>query len=174
MKRSQGSLGISLVECINRYTGKYRIRWDIKEENNSEFEEKENNLVSFYETEAIFNKPPTLLEIKNAVYEAINRDTDEKILGGFIWNDMEVWLSIENQFNYKSAYDLAVQKEGETLPVTFKFGTTEEPVYHIFETLTELEEFYSAAVKYVSETLSAGWAMKDSIDWEDYRPFARQ
>ena len=40
---------------------------------------------------------------------------------------MPVWLSSENQFNYKAAYDLAVQTGGATLPVTFKFGTDEVP-----------------------------------------------
>lgn len=162
MKRTQGSLGISLVECINRYTGKYRIRWDLKED--------EEKMVSFYETEAIFKKPPTLSEIKDTVLEAINKDTDETILSGFIWEGMPVWLSGENQFNYKSAYDLAVQKDGKTLPVTFKFGTTDKPIYHTFETLSELDDFYSGAMKFISDTLSQGWIMKDSIDWNEYLP----
>lgn len=40
-----------------------------------------------------------------------------------------VWLSRENQINYKAAFDLAMQFGGQhgTLPVTFKLGTTEDP-----------------------------------------------
>ena len=53
--------------------------------------------------------------------------------------DAPVWLSTENQYNYKAAYDLAVQTGGETLPVTFKFGSDEQPEYHTFEKLDESE-----------------------------------
>ena len=54
----------------------------------------------------------------------INARTDEKIISGLVWTTrpggaIPVWLSTENQFNFKSAYDLAVQK---VLPVTFKMG----------------------------------------------------
>ena len=41
-----------------------------------------------------------------------NDERDEKIVSGFVWRDMQVWLSSENQFNYKAAYDLAVQTKG--------------------------------------------------------------
>jgi hypothetical protein len=40
---------------------------------------------------------------------------------------MPVWLSTENQFNYKAAFDLATQTGGKSLPVTFKFGSTNNP-----------------------------------------------
>lgn len=29
MRRVQGTIGVALVECINHYIGKYRVRWDI-------------------------------------------------------------------------------------------------------------------------------------------------
>ena len=48
-----------------------------------------------------------------------NSQTDAAILSGFAYNGAHVWLSVENQYNYKAAYDLAVQTGGETLPVTF-------------------------------------------------------
>ena len=50
---------------------------------------------------------------------------------------MTVWLTMEDQFNYKAAYDIAVQSNGKLLP-TFKFGTTENPIYHKFEDLEDL------------------------------------
>ena len=111
---------------------------------------------------------PSLEYIKNLILTWYNQQIDKKILSGFKWNDMPVWLSHENQFNYKAAYDLAVQTGGANLPVTFKFGTTYEPVYHTFTTLEELNGFYLSAMKYINDTLAEGWKEKDAIDWSEY------
>ena len=93
---------------------------------------------------------------------------DEKILSGFVWKDMPVWLSTENQFNYKAAYDLAVMSQGQSLPVMFKFGTTENPVYYHFSTLEDISDFYVSAMAYINTTLTEGWQKKDAIDWSVY------
>ena len=79
-----------------------------------------------------------------------------------------MWLSQENQYNYKAAYDLAVQTEGKTLPVTFKFGTDEEPVYRTFETLEEIADFYTKTVAFIQGVLADGWKKKDAIDLSLY------
>ncbi|MFV0584289.1 MAG: hypothetical protein ACK5N4_19850, partial [Parabacteroides gordonii] len=76
--------------------------------------------------------------------------------------------SEENQRNYKAAYDIAVQKNGATLPVEFKFGTEDTPMYQIFHTVEELEKFYLPAVSYVQQCLAEGWRMKDAIDFSQY------
>lgn len=110
---------------------------------------------------------PTLQEIKDIVLGWCNADIDNRILSGFVWRDIPVWLSMENQFNYKAAYDIAAQSGGEILP-TFKFGTTESPVYHKFESLEELKGFYISAMSYVTDTLATGWQEKDRIDWTVY------
>jgi len=81
---------------------------------------------------------------------------------------MPVWLSTENQFNYKAAYDLAVMSQGQSLPVTFKFGATESPVYYTFETLDDISDFYISAMAYINTTLAEGWKLKDGIDWSVY------
>ena len=73
------------------------------------------------------------------------------------------------QFNYKAAYDLAVQTAGKTLPVVFKLGTDEKPVYKQFTTLNELSNFYNQAMTYIQNTLAKGWRTKDSIDFTKYR-----
>ena len=54
------------------------------------------------------------------------------------------------------------------LPSTFKFGTTDEPIYYTFETIEDLQDFYTSAVKYINDTLAEGWKQKDSIDWKAY------
>jgi hypothetical protein len=122
---------------------------------------------------AIVEYKPTLEEIKEMVLDAINKEIDRTILTGFVWTDGDgheypVWLSTENQFNYKSAFDLAVQTGGAMLPVTFKFGTVENPVYHEFATLEELQDFYLKAIAFIQATYQRGWVEKDSIDWSDY------
>lgn len=165
MKRAQGGIRVALVECINHYIGKYRVRWDIQSETG---EDADKQLVSYYETEIVMLRKPNINDIKQAVLEGVNQMIYEKILSGFVWNDMPVWLSSENQFNYKAAYDLSVLTGGQTLPVLFKFGDTENPIYHQFTTHEELSDFYIKAIQFISDTLSAGWIMKDSINWSEY------
>ena len=162
MRRVQGMKGIALVECINHYINKYRIRWDIQEEG--------DDVVSFLETDYI-SKKLRLADIKSAILDAINKDVDQKILSGFTWKDMPVWLSTENQFNYKAAYDLAVMAQGKTLPVVFKFGTVDTPIYYTFDTLEDISDFYLSAMAYISKTLEEGWKLKDSIDWSEYEKY---
>lgn len=118
----------------------------------------------------------SLQTVKDAIIGDINARTDEKIVSGFVWNpaaggdSIPVWLSTENQFNFKSAYDLAIQKNGATLPVTFKMGEHEDgtPVYHTFNTMEDADDFYIKAVAYINFCLAQGWEEKDGIDWSPY------
>lgn len=111
-----------------------------------------------------FTRKPTQDEIKEIIIAQINRNVEEKILCGLVWRDMPIWLSTENQFNYKAAYDLAVQTGGQSLPVKFKFGTDEQPVYHTFTTLDDLQEFYMTSLAFVQQVLDEGWQEKDNLD----------
>lgn len=163
MERTHGSEGIALIECISPKYRKYRVRWDIQPYVN---EEGESQGVTFVEKE--FRHKPTMSEIKETILGWMNSQIDQRILSGFVWNDMPVWLSTENQFNYKAAYDLAVQTNGMNLPITFKFGDTENPVYHKFSTVSELSDFYVQAMAYINNQLAEGWQSKDSFDWSGY------
>ena len=113
---------------------------------------------------------PTFAQAKEAIINAINAITDERILKGFVWNNKPVYLSTENQFNYKAAYDVAVQTEGQTLPVKFKLGEDEEgqPVYHTFNSLSSFTDFYTRAIAYINQCLNDGWDEKDNFDWTPY------
>ena len=160
--REYGPSGVYVIECINPRKNKYRIRWDFQP-----FElDGDEKLVSFIEVEVKYK--PTMLEVKDIILSWYNETTDKAILSGFKWKDMPVWLSSENQFNYKAAYDLAFQTNGASLPTVFKFGTTEEPIYYKFDTLEELQDFYVKAMTYINEQLAIGWAKKDNIDWGEY------
>lgn len=136
MRRVYGSMKTPKVECINKRLGKWRVRYDYKEETDQNIG---GTYVTFVETE--FAHKPTIEEVKSFVLGIENQMTNDAIISGFRWKDMPVWLSSENQFNYKAVYDLAVQTNGASLPVTFKFGDNDNPVYHKFTTLEELTDF---------------------------------
>lgn len=158
MRRIEGSAGVKLIECTHPVKNKWRIRWDVQE--------KKDGSATYMEEE--FNHKPTEEEIKQTVIGWINSQTDQAILSGFVWNGMPIWLSSENQFNYKAAYDLAVMSQGKSLPTVFKFGTTDNPVYYAFESLEDISDFYISAMAYINTCLAEGWKLKDSIDWSAY------
>lgn len=120
-----------------------------------------------YNYRETFNHRPSDEEIENCIVSQVNADVEAKILSGFSWRDMPVWLSTENQFNYKAAYDLAVQTGGQSLPVKFKFGTDRKPVYFTFDNLVDFADFYFKSSAFVINTLNEGWEEKDRIKDED-------
>ena len=153
-----GCAGVLPIECVSPRKNKWKIRWNITE--------KEDGSADWYEKD--FDHKPTSDEIRSIIVKFYNNQVDEKILSGFRWKDMPVWLSTENQFNYKASFDLAMQTNGSNLPVRFKFGTDEEPQYHDFTTIDELSEFYVAAMSFINKTLQDGWKAKDNIDLKVY------
>ena len=112
----------------------------------------------------IWYTSPSSAEIMEAITDAVNRRTDSKILTGYKWNNQSVYLSSENQFNFKAAYDMAVQTNGSILPVTFKLGedSNGSPVYYTFEDMATFSEFYMGAIAFIQQTLADGWAEKDA------------
>ncbi|PJI27723.1 DUF4376 domain-containing protein [Prevotella intermedia] len=159
MMRVQGDAGVRLLECTNPVKGKWRVRWDVQK--------REDGSTDYMEEE--FDHRPSDEEIKETVINWYNNQTDRAILSGFSYEGNTVWLSTENQFNYKAAYDLARQSNGATLPVKFKFGSDEKPVYRVFENIEDLTDFYTKAMRYILETLDAGWKKKDAFDLEQYQ-----
>lgn len=149
-----GCAGVAPIECVSPRKNKWKIRWNITE--------KEDGSAEWLEVD--FDHKPSGTEIRNVINGYQNEQVDAKILSGFRWNDMPVWLSTENQFNYKASFDLAVQTNGGSLPVRFKFGTDAIPLYHDFTTIEELTDFYMGAMAFINTTLQEGWQAKDSID----------
>lgn len=158
MNRVSGSSDVKLLECVNPRKNKWHLRWDVVE--------TEDGSANYMEL--VLDHKPTLDEIKETIFSWHNQAIDERILSGYEWKGMKVWLSSENQFNYKAAYDLAVQMDGAILPLKFKFGTTLEPVYHTFESLEELADFYIGSVMFMNATLNSGWDIKDANNWREY------
>ena len=113
---------------------------------------------------------PTVGEVKQLIIDTINANTDEKILNGFVWNGIRVYLSSENQNNFKAAYDLNVQTSGVMLPMKFKLGEDAEgnAVYYTFANMGDFSNFYMSAVEHINQCLNEGWAEKDSLDMSNY------
>jgi hypothetical protein len=106
--------------------------------------------------------------VRSLVIQWYNDDTDRRILSGFSFEGSKVWLSAENQLNYKAAFDLAVQTNGASLPVTIKLGNDDKPVYRVFSQLEDFRTFYTAALSYIQQTIADGWKLKDAFKMEDY------
>ena len=114
-----------------------------------------------------YDHKPSVDELKADIESLVNEETDSTILHGFTWNGKSVYLSTENQINFKAAYDLAVQTNGATLPIKFKLGEDEDgnPVYHTFQKIEAFTDFFTKAFSYISKCLNEGWTEKDSIDY---------
>lgn len=113
-------------------------------------------------------RKPSVEELKTEILGLVDKNTDDRILSGYEYNGKQVWLSSENQFNYKAAYDLAVQTDGKSLPCKIKVGTTEAPEYITFETVDEFGKFFTGAMDFIQKCLQEGWTEKDNIDWSAY------
>lgn len=156
MKKIYGTNETPLVECFNPIKGIYKIRFCKREE--------KDGAVSFME-ETFIGKP-TDDEIRSVIMGYYNTLCDDEILNGFVYDGNIVWLTLENQLNYKIALDLASQENFKT--VKFKIGTLEEPVYVTFESYEELNNFVKDIHTYISQTLQKYWQIKDAINWELY------
>ena len=123
---------------------------------------KKYNYITRDDDDAVFRIEA--LELDTSV-----EDTNYLIIGAYDCKKILTQRIVWNQFNFKAAYDLAVQKNGATLPVTFKMGEKDGvPVYHTFETMEEADDFYTKAVAFINQTLAEGWAKKDNFDWSLY------
>lgn len=106
-----GTKNVDLFECTNPQLNKWRVRWNVQPDNSQENEKINEDLVTYNEVEFLYK--PSIDEIKELIFNWYNNIIDSKILSDFIWEyngvSYPVWLSSENQFNYKAIYDLAIQ-----------------------------------------------------------------
>lgn len=86
----------------------------------------------------------------------INAETDQKILSGFIYQGKEFYLSLENQFNYKSAYDARAL-------LSYPFTVKGKDEFISFANAAEFEAFYLAGFAYVQQCIGEGWAKKEAL-----------
>ena len=149
------------IEVLNSIKQTYLIRFAF-----TETALEEGSIWEFEEIQ--FDYKPTLSEIKGFVNNFFNMQCDKEIASDFVYEDMHVWLSTENQFNYKAAWDLAFQTNGGNLPLKFKFGSNEEPIYKTFVKIEDLQNFYIQSITYIDQVLNKYWEIKNGIDWSKY------
>lgn len=133
--------------------------------------------------EVVFYKKqgkPSFNQAKEAILKDIDAQTDEAILCGMDWTilhgddegkTVKVWLSKENQDNFKAKHDAAIQyPKVVKFPMKYKIGEFEgsTPAYENFQNIEELAQFYLGGLAYIEQCYNAGWARKDSIDWAPY------
>lgn len=161
---------VRITDLKSKYTpvektenGFYIIRWDY-----TEFSEEEESPIIATWTYEKFSNLPSLEYVKTMINDYYNKQINDNIVSGFEWNGHKIWLSIENQTNYKNALDLAIQTNGENLPISFRFGESNDPDYYQFNTIEELKSFWIACNQHIQKCIVDGWNIKDSVDWSVY------
>lgn len=138
--------------------------------------EKVDEGYSYESVTAVLDEYPKRSDVVKMVNDYINAKTDQHILSGFVWRDIPVWLSSENQFNFKCAYDLAYQTNGASLPAKYKLGEDADgqPVYYNFTNLSTFQDFYLGCIGWIQKCINDGWAEKDGIDYDEIIPKDRE
>jgi hypothetical protein len=117
----------------------------------------------------LFDVKPSVSMIQNAIFNIINNDVQKSIKDGLNWKGYSVYLTLENQMNYKNSFDLALATNGENLPVTFKFSKKGKSEYYTFDNVNELKDFYMAVNNHINTCLENGWKEKDKFNPNDYK-----
>ena len=113
MRKSQGSLDTPLIECVNPRRNTWRIRFNLQADTDGGATWLEED----------FDHQPAPDEIKALFDSWSSNETARLIREGLTYGGHLVWLSQENQLNYKMIHDTAVQSGGQNLPVRIKLGS---------------------------------------------------
>lgn len=150
MRKATGNKNIAPMVCLNAVRNQWRVRLEITEtEDGAEWYEED------------FNYRPSADEIRQLYNELVNEQVRQQILNGFMYEGKAVYLSEENQLNFRSA---------ASTPVRFKLGENEDgnPVYHTFESSEELASFNKQMSDYIVTCLNDGYQRKDAFKTEYY------
>ena len=114
---------------------------------------------------------PSIERIKTAIIRDIDARTDDKSEHGYTWAEKPVKLNWENRQNFKAVHDAAAMyPELVTFPKTFKLSDGEDgnAVYHQFESMEELAQFYLGGMAWIETCVNEGFAKKDAFDFTPY------
>lgn len=173
MTRREGGKDVALVELSSKRKQKYIVRTDLQP-----YQTEEADGVTFIEQH--FDYKPTIDDVKDFVNGVIDAQTAENILSGYEWTmlhgedegkKVKVWLSKENQENFKAKHDAALNyPQLVTFPITYKVSENSDktPIYEHFNTIEELAQFYLGEMNYIEQCLKNGWQKKDAVDWAPY------
>lgn len=159
----------------NKYSGKKETFVPVRQDGSCvyisyEKEDVDDVFCTWYEQHYYKKQHPYLSidEVKEDVLADINSHITERITSGFVWNGKNVWLSAEYQRDFADAQQVTKLTDGANLPLKLKLGEDENgnPVYHTFTKQTSMNDFYLSMVVYIQKCREDGWALKDSIDWQ--------
>ena len=120
---------------------------------------------------------PDIEQLRQVIEDHINAKVDANILCGYVWTvlhgddagkTVKVWLSKENQDNFKAKHDAAlIYPDKVRFPMTYKISeVNHKAVYEVFESIQELATFYLGGLAYIEACYNAGWAEKDAVDYD--------
>lgn len=109
-------------------------------------------------TEYVAPKQPLNVLIQQSD-EAINAETDMKILNEFEYNGERFYLTTENQINFGNMY---IIRDVLQYPTTVK---TQEGFLEL-KNAEEVSDFYMQAVAFVKSCIEEGWAQKSAAEAE--------
>lgn len=153
-KRVEGGVNIPSFQKVNLRKGYYAVRWDFQTN-------EDENTVNYMET--VFDHLPTEDEIRSVINKYYNEITDQKILSGFKYKDIPVWLSLENQNNYLMAAVAGLSS------YMVKGGSDSASINITLNTHEEILDFVAAMQQYISKCIGEGRTKKLSINFEDYK-----
>jgi hypothetical protein len=116
----------------------------------------------------IFNSKPSINVIKDTINSSINQNTKQYIENNFKWNGMSIYLSIENQIDYKLLLDTTILLEGTNLPEEVKFKVNGENIYYSFETIDDMKDFIIAMNNHIRRYIAEGNKAKDEVNYDEY------
>lgn len=143
---------------IKKVNGKYIVSWGLTKNNNDTYTWK------YY----ITNRKPTPETIKEEINTYINENVKKSIINDFTWNGMKVYLSLENQIDYKLLFDITLLQDGTNLPEVIKLKQGKETVHYSIESVEEFKDFMLSMNRHIRECLKQGRELKESIDYSEY------
>lgn len=160
IRTSYSTESTQLFECFNKVKNTYIVRFD------------ETKVDNGYKYQHFFVSGTDDIEvIKSTINNYYNELCSDEILKGFKLDSDIVWLSQENQMNYKIHYDFALvnnQNKLEFKPIKIKIGDETESKYHTFQSFEEYQKFVFDYTEHIQNTISKYWNTKDAIDWSKY------
>lgn len=146
---------------IKKVNNKYVVSWGLNQIDQS------NDLWQWYYF--VVNHKPSINEIKTNIETFINEQTKNIIFNHFKWNDMKIYLSLENQIDYKLLFDATMIQDGKNLPEVLKFKINDENVYYEITSIDEFKDFILSINEHIRKSLKYGNDLKDSIEYYDYK-----
>lgn len=122
----------------------------------------DENVVCFYQT--VYRGKPSVSTIIKDIRDDIDTRAKDEIQNGFVYEDIPVYLSVENQLNFSSAYNIASIRD-TFAPITLRLSTDN---YKTFNSLDELRMFIVEYTEYIQSTLKKYWSIKDKLNTNDY------